>query len=335
MLSLATHTQFVDSRSSPPDRQAPGSGAGGRAILGDSMEGRAAIPLRLELLELVDDPIAALILQQLCYWTSRKPGGWIVRTYDQISEALGSNRKGKAAVSARTVRRKLEQLEDLKLLTTDIDANKRGQWKRYQVDREIAAIDYAIEASRGPSSIVAASRNGPSGQSGQPPLANLATPPGQIGQPPLANLARHLEIEKKESLLRTSRAREADSESGSDLITLDLRVADDQIAHPGFSATQGRKLLNASGGDIELAAECYIDKRAAYPRAPMYRVLAWTEDEIAKRLEERNNPATRRNGSGHQPALRTAASVQASQDWARKHATNSAGELLFPENDDG
>ena len=118
---------------------------------------KKSVPLRLELLALVDDVGSVLVLQQLCYWTSRSkdPRGWVFKTYEELASELGVNRDGKPIASDKTIGRKLARLEELGLIQSRIEEHPAGRIKSYRVRREnIQEIDDAIEASRGPSSIV-------------------------------------------------------------------------------------------------------------------------------------------------------------------------------------
>lgn len=102
------------------------------------------IPLRPELVELTGDVVAALILQQLCFWTSRTQfdGGWIYRTSDELEEELSGG------VSSRTIRRKLGAMVKADLLEERPTHQRRvGNSKDYRVVLKIDAIRRAVEQS--------------------------------------------------------------------------------------------------------------------------------------------------------------------------------------------
>lgn len=119
-------------------------------------DGPRALAFRPELLPLCGgDPWKVLILQQLCYWTSRShdPEGWVHKTAGEMREELGADEY----MTERSVRRKLMELVELGVLEDEDGFQRR---KRYRVRRNAySEVDAAIEASRGPSSIVHSDRD--------------------------------------------------------------------------------------------------------------------------------------------------------------------------------
>lgn len=125
------------------------------------MDGARSIPLRPALLALTGDVEAALLLQQLCYWTSRTRDieGWIYKSADELATELGRLPDGTVVVSPSTIRRRLRVLETTGLVHAQDSRDPFDRTKIYRVAREIVEIDRAVEASRGPSSIIAASKS--------------------------------------------------------------------------------------------------------------------------------------------------------------------------------
>lgn len=165
---------------------------------------RSTIPWRPELHRLTGDFAATLVLQQMCFWTSRYWDHWVEKSLVDIEDAFDGQ------LPRRTLRRKLELLESLDLVQT----KRTGGSNRYRVNEDLDEIFAAVQASRGASSIVpppneAGGQSGQTGgQSGRKPTkaggqsgrlgaanvaggaANVANPSGQSGHPLMDKDAR-------------------------------------------------------------------------------------------------------------------------------------------------
>jgi hypothetical protein len=100
------------------------------------------IPLRPELVELTGDVISALLLQQLCYWTSRtrNADGWIYKTGPDLAEELSNG------ASARTINRKLAALEAAGLIRSRESVRRHsGTARDYAVNRTDIRVENVVQ----------------------------------------------------------------------------------------------------------------------------------------------------------------------------------------------
>lgn len=127
-------------------------------MIGLQPQGRAAmgtIPLRPELVELTGDYRYALLLQQLCFDTSRSPDGWVRKTSAELAAPFGS-------VSTRTIERWIDHMETEKWIEVRRELTTAGRVNHYRPKRDdCPVIDAAIERSHGPSSFVDAGERKP------------------------------------------------------------------------------------------------------------------------------------------------------------------------------
>jgi len=244
-------------------------------MIGLQPQGRAAmgtIPLRPELVELTGDYRYALLLQQLCYETSRTPDGWVQMTSAQLAAPFGS-------VSTRTIERWIDHMEEAGWIEVRRELTTAGRVNRYRPQREnYTVIDAAIERSHGPSTFVEAGERKPDDKLSKARRQNVE-PDDKLSSPANDKMSSAL-IRELESTHTNARAR---LESVEQVI---VRV-ERETSGGGFGLQltdeQATKLLEHSDGDVDTAVESFIDVQSRYQNAPIYQVIGWVKERVERR----------------------------------------------------